>query len=138
MILGQTNILEWFESSWPGVLVGICLTLVGIVVTWIAASWFDKRHRLIKDIQLILKKCRECENWNDRSEMKLFQWLLETPEEEIHNCRTIKLWRIKQSVRDYLHLHLYGRAPTSPPGRVERFFQNVADRLRSRRENKVR
>lgn len=137
MVLAEQSSLVWFASSWLAVLIGIGLGFLGIAATFAAVVWVEHKSRVRKDIDLLLKQCRESESWNDKSELKLIQWTLDTPEEYIHQCGLIKLRRIRTSLNDYLHIHLYGRDPVPPPGWLESALQNLADRLRYRRETRV-
>lgn len=119
-------------------LLAYALTGLAIVLTLAIALYFERKHAYQKDIIGILQKCRGRDQWNDRSELKLFQWMLETDEDQLHNCSFWKLRKIRHSVSDYLYIHLHGRDPVPPPGRFERFFLNLSEHLRHRRESRVR
>ena len=136
MVLGS-----WFSpilSLWTEGRIGIALGVLSIVVTIGITIWVGYKSRLRQDIVVLLKRCRDSEEWDDRSELKLFQWMLETPEDEIHTCGLRLLRRIRNSLRDYHYIHVYGHDPVAPPGRLERTLQGFADRIRYRRERRVR
>ena len=120
------------------ILISVAATLLSIVGAIIVARWFDSKARVQKDIKQLLIECREADNFDDRSESKLIQWMEEVPEEELHNCSLLKLRKIRRSVSDYLYLHLYGRDPVPDAGPIESLLQNWADRLRYRRQTRVR
>ena len=137
LLLGEDSALVWFASSWLAVLIGMGLGILGIAGTFVAVVWVEHKSRVSKDIDRLLKECRKSENWDDKSELKLIQWTLDTPEDRIYQCGLIKLRAIRNSLNDYLYIHLYGRDPVPPPGWLEGTFQSLADRLRYRRENRV-
>lgn len=138
MILAAQSFLVWFASSWVATLIGIALGVAGVVATIGAVGWVEYKFRLRKDIEILLTKCRESEIWDDKSELKLIQWMLDTPEDRVHHVGLFKLRSIRGSLNDYLYLHLYGRDPVPLPGWIESTLQSLADRLRYRRENRVR
>ena len=137
MLLAEQSSLVWFASSSVAVLIGMGLGILSIAATFGAVAWVEHKSRVRKDIDLLLKQCRESEDWDDKSELKLIQWTLNTPEDRIYQCGLIKLRRIRGSLNDYLYIHLYGRDRVPPPGWLESTLQILADRLRYRRENRV-
>ncbi len=130
--------LSSFADLWTEGRIGIALGILSLIATVGVAVWgINHRSVLREDITVLLRKCRESETWNDKSELKLIQWLLDVPEDQLHTCGLFKLRRIRNSLRDYLYIHLYGRDPVPPAGWVERTLQGWADRLRYRRENRI-
>jgi len=126
-------------AFWTEARISIALGIVGVLVTVSLAVWgINYRAILREDISVILRRCRESQTWDDRSELKLGQWLLDTPEDQLHKCRLLKLRRIRNSLADYLYIHVYGRDPVPAAGWLERTLQKCADRLRYRRESRVR
>ncbi len=124
------------QTLWLTVL-GIALGVLGIAATILTVMWVEFVNRMREDIKLILKRCRETPNWDDRSETKLSQWLLGTDESKIHHCGLFRLRRIRASLNDYLYIHLYGRDPIAQPGPLESTLHGWAERLRYQRENRV-
>ena len=116
----------------------ILCTLISIDLTFFIAWYFEKRRLLQLDIKAFLRQCRRTESWNDRSELKLCQWMLHVDQDDLHNADIFKLYRIRRSMRDYLYIHRFGHDRIGPPGRIERLLQDWADRLRYRRETAVR
>ncbi len=116
----------------------IVCALIGIDLTLFVTWYFEKRRLLQLDIKGSLKRCRETESWDDKSELKLCQWMLYVDEDDLHNADLLKLYRIRSSIRDYLYIHRFGHDPIALPGVIERFLQDAADRLRYRRETTVR
>lgn len=137
MLLADSSWLNWFYSVWNGTVIGIALGVLGIGATLLTVFWVDYKSRLRTDIDVVLRRCRESGTWDDKSELKLIQWLLDTPEDDLHNCGLLRLRRIRNSLRDYLYIHLYGRDPVPPAAWLESTLQGWADRLRYRRENRV-
>jgi len=111
--------------------------IIGIVGSALVALWFERRSRYQKDIDALLKQCRETEGWDEKSESRLSQWLIDVPESDIHNCSLRKLYRIRGSLREYLHVHLWGRDPVPPPGRIELFVRSILIWMEARRQNMV-
>lgn len=99
--------------------------IVGIVGSAVVALWFERRSTYQKDIHALLKQCRETEGWDNKSESKLSQWLPDVPESDIHNCTLRKLYQIRGSLCEYLHVHLWGWDPVPPPGRIELFVRSI-------------
>lgn len=60
---------------------------------------------IVKDVKAIIRECRRLSSWDDKSELKLFSWLLETPEDMLHRCSLKKLRQIKSSINKYLVVH---------------------------------
>jgi|GEM_PF-4701962 len=114
------------------------VTAISLVTAIGVAMWFEAKPQVRRDIERLLEQCRETEQWDERSELKLSQWLLGTNEEELYKCGLIKLHKIRRSISEYLYVHLYGRDPVPPTGVLESALQNWADRLRERRNNRIR
>ena len=66
----------------------------------------DIRKRLLGEIMDILGKCRQTVSWNDRSELKLYQWLENRNEEQIPSSKLSELFIIKDSLKKYLQVHI--------------------------------
>lgn len=111
--------------------------VVGIIGSAVVAIWFERRSTYQRDIHALLKECRETEGWDEKSESKLSQWMLDVPESDIHNCSLRKLYQIRGSLREYLHVHLWGWDPVPPPGRIELFVRSILIWMEARRQNKV-
>ena len=71
----------------------IICTLIGIDAGLFIAWYFEKRRLLQLDIKAFLKQCRRTESWNDKSELKLCQWMLDIDEDDLHNADIWKLHR---------------------------------------------
>ena len=65
-----------------------------------------KRVNLIKTIKEILSKCRKLESWNERSEMKLYGWLIGKKEQEIEVLKLSELLAINANLLEYYDIHL--------------------------------
>ena len=68
---------------------------------YVRSAW----ETLIDEVTSLLRQCRECRSWDDRSELKLYQWLeLETPK-LIPFASLPKLARIRSNLQTYLEIH---------------------------------
>lgn len=66
----------------------------------------QQRTALISSIQMTLEQCRRCGSWEEKSEYKLPQWLDHVEESMIPYTSLPNLRRIKESVTQYLEIHL--------------------------------
>lgn len=64
------------------------------------------RKQLLLDIQELLARCRERKSWDDRSELKLYQWLENRAESEIPLSKLSDLFLIKDNMQEYLQVHI--------------------------------
>jgi hypothetical protein len=64
------------------------------------------RKQLLIDIQELLAKCREKKSWDNRSELKLYQWLEDRQESEIPLSKLSDLFLIKDNIQEYLQVHI--------------------------------
>ena len=120
------------------IVITVAATILSIAFAISVPCWFDFKKRLQKDIERLLVECREADNWDEKSESKLFQWMEGVEEDELYNCSLLKLRKIRSDVSDYLYIHVYGRDPVPDAGPIESLLQNWADRLRYRRQTRVR
>ena len=65
-----------------------------------------KRELLINSITDLLKKCRACASWDDRSEYKLSSWIEHVPEEMIPYTSIPNLLLIGDRLKEYYRIHL--------------------------------
>lgn len=65
----------------------------------------DSIGELLNDIVALLSACRRTLSWDDRSELKLYQWLNCHSENELSELHKEELLEIRESVRSYLELH---------------------------------
>lgn len=65
----------------------------------------SRRREACDRIASILRECRQCLSWDDRSEYKLSQWLESVPEHMIPYTSLARILRIEDSVKRYLHIH---------------------------------
>jgi len=66
----------------------------------------QKRASLIDSIVDLLKKCRACASWNERSEDKLSSWIERVPEEMIPYTSIPNLLLISGRLNQYYRIHL--------------------------------
>jgi hypothetical protein len=66
----------------------------------------QKRELLIGSIADLLKKCRACASWNDRSEYKMSSWIEHVPEEMIPYTSIPNLLLISGRLKEYYQIHL--------------------------------
>ncbi len=65
----------------------------------------QKRLELSSIAQTLLKECRQCKSWGDRSELNLYSWLENIPEEMIPCTSLPNLVRITENLRKCLEIH---------------------------------
>ncbi|MBS5886198.1 hypothetical protein [Clostridium sp.] len=65
-----------------------------------------KRLEILVEIEMILKKSRELKSWDNRSELKLYQWLEERVESELKVSTISDLLKIKTNLEEYYQIHL--------------------------------
>jgi len=66
----------------------------------------QKRKTLIDSAVDLLKKCRVCASWDDRSEYKLSSWIEHIPEEMIPYTSIPNLLRINDRLKEYYQIHI--------------------------------
>lgn len=66
----------------------------------------QKRKSLVDSALEILKKCRACSSWDDRSEYKLSSWIEHVPEEMIPYTSIPNLLLINEQLREYYRIHV--------------------------------
>lgn len=65
----------------------------------------EKRRALIESALGLLKKCRACLSWDERSEYKLPEWIEHIPEEMIPYTSIPNLLMIKERLSEYRDIH---------------------------------
>jgi hypothetical protein len=65
----------------------------------------QKRKALIDSAADLLKKCRTCASWDERSECKLSSWIEHVPEEMIPYTSIPNLLRINDQLKQYYRIH---------------------------------
>ena len=66
----------------------------------------DSPSEIMCDITALLAACRGTATWDDKSELKLFSWMLEHREEDLNTLDATTLYEIRDSLVQYLDLHL--------------------------------
>jgi hypothetical protein len=66
----------------------------------------QKRKTLIDSTVDLLKKCRACASWDDRSEYKLPSWIENIPEEMIPYTSIPNLLLINERLKEYYQIHM--------------------------------
>ena len=66
----------------------------------------DNRSEILNDITALLASGRSRLSWDNRSELKLYQWLEEHSEDELPALDEKELKVIRQSLVDYLRVHV--------------------------------
>lgn len=64
-----------------------------------------KREDMVKRIQNLLEQCRQCKSWDDRSELKLFEWIEYIPEDMIPYTSLSNFFKIEINLQRYLYIH---------------------------------
>lgn len=64
------------------------------------------RNETLSDIKTILSNCRKLDNFNDRSELKLYNWLNGRSEDEFDILKLSELLIIRDNLKEYYQLHV--------------------------------
>jgi len=65
----------------------------------------QQRKELIERAQLLLAEPRRCRSWDDKSELKLWNWIEHVPEAMIPYTSLPNLLRIADSLEEHLEIH---------------------------------
>ena len=65
----------------------------------------DIRKRVLNEIETILLKCRNMVSWDNRSELKLYQWLNSRSEINLYSSKLSDLFLIRDNLQEYLKVH---------------------------------
>lgn len=84
-------------------IVAIILAIGGVSV---ASLYSSRKQALLHHIDGMLKHLRTMETWDDRSESKLFQWMLESNESTLHYRSLLELRNILNSLTSYWAVHV--------------------------------
>jgi hypothetical protein len=86
-------------------ILAFALSLFSILLAIFLYYCANARNSLIGEIREVLEKCRECSSWDDRSELKLFQYI--GAEENRLGRYTLKaLVEIRNRTYEYWKVHL--------------------------------
>jgi hypothetical protein len=80
------------------------------VLPKIPADVVQRRRALVESIQNLLEACRACRSWDDRSELKLCQWLEYVDEYAIPFTSVSNLVSIEKNLGRYLEIHQHADA----------------------------
>ncbi|MBU4318367.1 MAG: hypothetical protein KKF30_13985 [Proteobacteria bacterium] len=72
----------------------------------VASLYSSRKQALLHHIDGMLKHLRNMETWDDRSESKLFQWMLESDESTLHYRSLLELRNILNSLTSYWAVHV--------------------------------
>ena len=101
-------------SFWVGIFAFI-LSIFAIALSIFLYVCSNERNNLVSEIKEVLGKCRACKSWDERSEMKLFQYI--GAEENRLGRYTLKaLVEIRNRTYEYwkVHLEMEGREDDYP------------------------
>lgn len=59
---------------WIGI-AGFILAIGSILLSTLLYLFSNARTNLIREIREVLQMCRQCDSWDDKSDMKLFQYI---------------------------------------------------------------
>ena len=88
-----------------GISISIISLIFAIVGISIGSLYSSRKTALINHINGVLKELRSMDTWDDRSESKLFQWMLETDENTLHYRTLLELRNILNSLISYWAVH---------------------------------
>lgn len=103
-------------AFWVGIL-AFALSVFSIFLSLFLYYCSNARNNLIGEIKEVLGKCRTCESWDERSEMKLFQYI-GAEEDRLGRYTLRSLVEIRNRAYEYwkVHLKMEGREDDNPFG----------------------
>ena len=88
---------------------GLLISIISIILAMGGISIFSlysaRKNSLLNHIKELLKHLRFMDSWDDRSEIKLFQWMLESDESTLHYRSLLELRNILNSLISYWAVH---------------------------------
>jgi len=88
---------------------GLTITIVSIIIAVSGVSLFSlysaRKSALLNHIKALLKHMRSMDSWDNRSEVKLFQWMCESDEGTLHYRSLLELKNILNSLFSYWAVH---------------------------------
>lgn len=88
-----------------GLLISIVSIILAIGGVSITSLYSRRREALLHHIKELLKHLRTMDSWDDRSELKLFQWMLDTDETTLHYRNLLELRNILNSLTSFWAVH---------------------------------
>lgn len=88
-----------------GLLISIVSIILAIGGVSITSLYSRRREALLHHIKELLKHLRTMDSWGDRSELKLFQWMLDTDESTLHYRNLLELRNILNSLTSFWAVH---------------------------------
>ena len=85
------------------------MSIISIILAICGVSIFSlystRKNALLNHIKELLKHLRSMDSWDDRSELKLFQWMHESDESTLHYRSLLELRNILNSLISYWAVH---------------------------------
>jgi len=89
-----------------GLIISIVSIILAIGGVSVASLYSSRKQALLNHIDGMLKHLRTMETWDDRSESKLFQWMLESDESTLHYRSLLELRNILNGLTSYWAVHV--------------------------------
>jgi hypothetical protein len=83
-------------------IVSLILAVAGVSVS---SLYSTRKQALLQHIKEILKVLRSMDSWDNRSELKLSQWMLGSDESTLHYRNLLELRNILNSLTSYWAVH---------------------------------
>jgi dimeric dUTPase (all-alpha-NTP-PPase superfamily) len=103
----------------------LIISLISLIVTAAGVSVFSlylkRKEALLHHIKELLNHLRSMSSWDNRSELKLFQWMYESDEGTLHYRSLLELRNILNSLYSYWAVHQSMEA-NLPPEEIIRDF----------------
>ena len=89
---------------WIGI-AGFILAIGSILLSTFLYLFSNARTNLIREIREVLQMCRQCDSWDDKSDMKLFQYI-GAEENRLGRYGTKALVEVRNRAYEYWKVHL--------------------------------
>lgn len=101
--------------------------ILAVVVVSISSLYSQRKEALLYHIKELLNHLRTMDSWDDRSELKLFQWMGESDEGTLHYRNLLELRNILNGLYSYWAVHISMEEDISPD-EIIRGFNKQAEK----------
>lgn len=88
-----------------GLLISIVSITLAVGGVSVASLYSSRKQALLHHIKEMLKHLRSMDSWDDRSELKLSQWMLGSDDSTLHYRSLLELRNILNSLTSYWAVH---------------------------------
>ncbi len=88
-----------------GLLISIVSIILGVGGVSVASLYSSRKQTVLHHIKEMLEHLRLMDSWDDRSELKLSQWMLGSDDSTLHYRSLLELRNILNSLTSYWAVH---------------------------------